>query len=421
MPKVQLFSDIHSRWKDVDFSGDPDVILALGDMTEGISGVEWLKKTGKRVLYVPGNHEFYDGDIEERLDELRIAAKGSDVSIMDLNTVYIDDVRFVGTTLWSDFASMDPEMMKISQKTMNDYRMISARAWYEREKNRKEYQEVLSEILEIDPDKASSYPKKPDRFNPIVAMVLHKRSLAFLSKELAAPWHGKTVVLTHHAPSLHSLTFGGYFTTPDVRDTDKLIGFEKRPHKIGAYASSLEYFFANHSISFWFHGHIHHQMKYRINAANVWANPAGYHHNDNPEFHPKMIFDINDESLATATLRDTLDKCLALQGEFSSVLKRAIVSWPTSAAKGVFKTPPDVLAFAKSYNQIISILLTQSKKDCQRADFIADPINSYKISDILTSSGLSWEQAATRCIADMLSIMQANESKTTRWLLSLNG
>lgn len=422
MPKIQLFSDIHSRWKDVSFDNDASVILAVGDMTEGVAGVEWLKKSGKRVLYVPGNHEFYEGDLEERLDELIIAAKGSNVTILDQRTVVIDGVRFIGATLWSDFANMDPIIMRKCQKTMNDYRMISVRGWFERERNRREYSEILTELTDSDPDGFSGYPKKPEKFNPIVAMVMHKRHLSFISKELENKWDGRTVVVTHHAPSIHSLTYGGYFVGHDVRNTGRLIPFENKPHKIGAYASSLDYFFANHSISFWAHGHIHKQLKYRINSANILANPAGYHQTENQGFVQNLTFDPDDETFAKSVMLSTLERNLSFQAEFSGVLRKSIVSDKTLPASEVLLGGSDVSAFARAYNQVIAILLAQSKKDCQRADFIADPINTYKIQDIVAAADPgNWSSTLARCIKEMLSTIQSNESRTSKWIASLKG
>ena len=60
----------------------------------------------RRVLYVPGNHE-YDG-LEFTTAQARLRQTCADLGIewLDREQIVIGDVRFIGTTLWADFDAL---------------------------------------------------------------------------------------------------------------------------------------------------------------------------------------------------------------------------------------------------------------------------------------------------------------------------
>jgi hypothetical protein len=55
------------------------------------------------VLYVPDNHKFYGASIEGTVEELKRLCAGTSIHVLDNDEVTIDGVRFLGTTLWTDF------------------------------------------------------------------------------------------------------------------------------------------------------------------------------------------------------------------------------------------------------------------------------------------------------------------------------
>jgi predicted phosphodiesterase len=73
--KIQVFSDLHMEFftPDTAFMGqvnahpDADVIVLAGDIDSGENSyrqaVALANRTGKRVVWIPGNHEFYNGDL----------------------------------------------------------------------------------------------------------------------------------------------------------------------------------------------------------------------------------------------------------------------------------------------------------------------------------------------------------------------
>ena len=86
---------------------------------------------------------------------------------------------------------------------------------------------------------------------------LHARHKAWLSAQLGEPFDGKTVVITHMAPSMLSVE-------------------EQYADNLGspAFASRLDALVAQADL--WVHGHMHTSLDYRIDACRVVCNPCGY-------------------------------------------------------------------------------------------------------------------------------------------------
>lgn len=100
-----VLSDLHLEMHDYDpaTSGFDAVVLA-GDIHTKGRGVRWAQERfSKPVLYVPGNHEGYGSHWQKIIEKMRQAARGSHVHVLNNESVFIDGVRFIGTTAWSDF------------------------------------------------------------------------------------------------------------------------------------------------------------------------------------------------------------------------------------------------------------------------------------------------------------------------------
>jgi hypothetical protein len=122
--------------------------------------------------------------------------------------------------------------------------------------------------------------KSPEyrRFLPGDARRVHKRSLAWLQRELAMPFHGPTLVVTHHAPGLRSCA-------PAFRD-----------HPVtAAYASDLEWMLDG-SAALWIHGHTHFCVDYAVNGTRVVANQRGYPDEAAAGFDPALVVEVPSPS-----------------------------------------------------------------------------------------------------------------------------
>ena len=130
----------------------------------------------KEIMYVPGNHEFYRHERMETLQQMRDCAQELRVHLLDNDEVVIAGVRFLGSTLWTDFKLFGEELKKSAMieggKYLNDFRLIH------------EHDRV---------------------FSPARSIQLHKTSRAWLAAKLQAPFSGKTVFITHHLPSAQSV------------------------------------------------------------------------------------------------------------------------------------------------------------------------------------------------------------------------
>lgn len=225
--RIQYFSDIHLEFGPLDIDKtDADLIIAAGDIGVGVQGLEWLKTLDKPVIYVAGNHEFYGREYFSTLDALRTQAAGSKVRFLERESLILGEVRFLGCTLWTELGGEENERIDELQNIVNDFRKIRYRT------------ETLT----------------PGHYT-----LLHRESWRWLVKELEQPFDGKTVVITHHAPTPWS--------------------WHESPSNIKrhAYCNDLKELFHTYEIAAWFHGHIHVVSDYRCSGARVLCNPRGYY------------------------------------------------------------------------------------------------------------------------------------------------
>ena len=234
--KIHILSDLHLEHSHrhpplVLPATDADVVVLAGDIDNGTRAIDWAEATfpGRPVLYIPGNHEYYDADLQPAAAALRARAERSaNVRLLDNDELSIGGVRFLGSTLWTDFALLGGRgtdlAMAESLKYVVDFRKIH----------------MGDELL-----------------TPQQTIDLHREAVTFLQARLAQPFAGKTVVITHHAPhpnSVHPRWTGNPVNAAFVSDLTRLMG---KP-------------------ALWFHGHTHDSFDFNILGTRVLANPMGY-------------------------------------------------------------------------------------------------------------------------------------------------
>jgi Icc-related predicted phosphoesterase len=99
--------------------------------------------------------------------------------------------------------------------------------------------------------------------------------MAYLDAEIATPFGGPTVVVTHHAPLRRSIS--------DV--------YAREPSS-AAFASNLDDRLKGWKPQLWVHGHVHHSLDYRIAETRVLCNPRGYAGKPNPAFEPGFVVEV---------------------------------------------------------------------------------------------------------------------------------
>lgn len=224
--KINYFSDIHLEFGELEKPDtDADIVIAAGDIGVFRQGAEWLKTFKKPVVYVAGNHEFYGYEHTETLIEIREQCTNSNIYFLENEQLILNGIRFLGCTLWTDlFVEGKKKAEKLDTK-LNDFKRIK----------------FLGEAFD------------PNQFS-----WLYQRSREWLETELAKPFEGKTIVVTHHAPTAWSWN-----------DSPKAL-------KKLAYCNDLKSFIHEYDIAAWFHGHIHSPADYRIAGARILSNPRGY-------------------------------------------------------------------------------------------------------------------------------------------------
>ena len=99
--KLLALSDLHLEF--APFVPDPaavaaaDVVVLAGDIHQGARGMAWARSafTGKRIIYVAGNHEFYGHHWDAHLALLRAQAGLHGIDFLENDTVTIDGIRFL--------------------------------------------------------------------------------------------------------------------------------------------------------------------------------------------------------------------------------------------------------------------------------------------------------------------------------------
>ncbi len=267
--KIRIYSDLHLDWfatskidtmKKVAFTEgkelidlfwtpphldtDKDTVLILaGDIWEGIKPVLWgdfsylgsIASRFKYILCIPGNHDYWDESVKTLVSKANrmLQEQGiNNVKYMDRDCIQIDDVLFVGCTLWTDMNKCDPfavfdmpRIMRPDSKIIHQFHeqyvdRLTSQKWIEEHYNSVDYIKLM---CELNRDK-------------------------------------KIVVITHHAPLNHLIDpyyegdMSNAYYTSDLSDL----------------------ILDNENIKLWAYGHIHYQRDLMFDHCRIINNCVGY-------------------------------------------------------------------------------------------------------------------------------------------------
>ena len=278
--KITVMSDLHLEFSTIKLENtqEADILILSGDIlmseilhdypvdsTEPeVNHIRYIKSVKfreflqncsekfKDVIYVAGNHEFYSGKFYDGLKYLTDeCSRYPNIHFLENKSITIDDVIFVGATLWTDCHKEDPLTMYQLPYLMNDYATIK--------NDNANYRKI----------------RVSDTINR------HKNSLAYIENSVKnAPSDKKVVVVSHHSPSYLSIS-------------EKY----KNDHEMnGGYHSDLSRFILNNpNIVLWTHGHTHDVLDYKIGETRIICNPRGYEgdsYTENTGWNPNLLLEI---------------------------------------------------------------------------------------------------------------------------------
>ena len=280
--RIQLLSDLHLErapgWQPTPLPGI-DVLVLAGDIGSYQTG-SWL--TGddyglgrfsprtpgapwKRVLYLPGNHEFDSQEYDQAYAGLRAVCDGLGIEWLERETIVIGRVRFVGVTLWADFDALAASEKSLALQLRQREKAFRAANYYLR--------------------KYSTLKNA----QPVLAEGWREMSLsdqAWLRAALQTPFDGTTVAVTHFAPSL--------------RSADPRYGLV--PGTAG-FCNAMDDFLPLADL--WLHGHLHCCNDYVVRgvqegqewSCRVVANPLGYvAKGEQADFRENLVIEIPEGS-----------------------------------------------------------------------------------------------------------------------------
>lgn len=259
---IQLMSDIHLEKLKHPYvwnipKTDAELIILAGDIGVGIRGVQWAieqsEKLDKDILYLRGNHESWDNQLESLFAKMKFITDGTRVHVMEDESIQYDDIVFLCCTLWTDYMlyghKARPEIMNMLRNDFSDNLLIN----------------------------------KPFKFDPLESLEIHEKSMEWLRERLMSiPSFQKKVVVTHHAPTIYALS-------PRYRFNDLASA---------AFASDLEGFILETQPNYWFHGHTHFNHEMKIGKTIITCNQKGYPSEKFPKkvglpgFDPKRVYEI---------------------------------------------------------------------------------------------------------------------------------
>ncbi|MDR2860273.1 MAG: metallophosphoesterase [Elusimicrobiota bacterium] len=272
--KIRIISDLHTDVNeefDISWKNKNLLTVIAGDIAGSLADTKkFLRAKLNNVIFIAGNHMVYNYEskpiqllYQDLKDEFPI---DSNIAFLQDSYKEIDDVVFIGATLWTDFSynngmfnkgdskeTITEINMKIAKECMNDYK------W-------------------------GSYLSKDGMlvsFEPYHCQIMFRDSLKFIKKtyDKFADSKKKIVLIVHHGISPQILGRG--YTHDELA---------------AEYITDLESYIKTKmpKLSLIIHGHIHTSYAYKIGGVSVICNARGYidHGLKNTDFNKDLTIDI---------------------------------------------------------------------------------------------------------------------------------
>ncbi len=247
--RLLILSDLHLSMQDLELPDyQADICILAGDIARPEKAIQWAANIPIPVIFIAGNHEFYGDSMPNVHARLAQEAAKHKITYLNKSSTIISGVRFLGTTLWSDFNLYGPELRPMAMakcaEFMRDFKVI---------------QNADGSI-----------------FTPTDAIKLFREEYDWLDSQLDETFQGPTVVITHHAPSMRSV---------HPRFADSVISAGFASDCLGLLGRA----------NLWIHGHTHDSFDYSVYGTRVICNPRGYNKdgvNENSLFNPGLCIEV---------------------------------------------------------------------------------------------------------------------------------
>jgi len=184
---------------------------------------DWCSANFRETLLIPGNHEYYHGDLADYPDPSWEREIRPNVRMYENRSFVVDDTEFILSTLWTHIP--DKEWPNL-RDGMNDFHLISH----------------------------GGRPLSADDYNR-----LHERDLAFIKEAITKSTARYKVVVTHHVPSKRCVA-------KEFQGSSLESGF----------SVDLTDFIESSGVNLWVYGHSHRRVDKMIGNTYVTSNPVGY-------------------------------------------------------------------------------------------------------------------------------------------------
>ena len=294
--RLQLLSDLHLE-SNPDFVAQPaaeaDLLVLAGDigsyqrrrdgsvMGEPDWGLQRFSPLPQYaswpvpVVFVPGNHEYDALDVDEAHMALRQACDRLGIQWLEREVLDMGDVRLIGTTLWADYDALAqvPVGGPSAGAPAGARKRPSKRAVADPQAHRLQQREKAFRAANFYLHKMAGR-RHGALFDAAAMRELALECQAWLSGALLRPFGGRTVVVTHFAPTLHSAD-PRYGLSPGTAGFCNALD-ELLPHA-----------------DLWLHGHLHCPQDIQLGRCRVVANPYGYaEKGEQLAFKPSLVLDV---------------------------------------------------------------------------------------------------------------------------------
>jgi Icc-related predicted phosphoesterase len=249
--KIALYSDLHTEFWSKDKSFDPwlrlgrqdnpeycKIVVLAGDIASGRRNVkkvlEKFATIYEHVIYVPGNHEYYGSDYNTFNYFPEVA---ENIHILNPGTIKINDVTFIGASLWTNFGN-DPWAAMAAKDNITDFRLIK-------------------------------------NFYPYTCERVYETESAYIKKMYDSN-SGKKVIITHFLPAQECIS--ERFRGPNLLN-------KYFANDMGNWISNLEN-------TTWMHGHTHDSIDITIGETRILCNPYGYWPKDINPNHNDLVVEV---------------------------------------------------------------------------------------------------------------------------------